>query len=174
MKQITAVMIGDSGSGKTSVIKSVTQKSFREDIGITIGVDYARLKDDEIDIQIWDTAGLDKFDSLTKSYYHIADVIIIVYDLSKPETYDSIFDKWIPQVSMKNENAHLIIVGNKSDKSDDFYPNSQDTKHFRVSAKEKNCSCIFEYIKELYIPKKEHIIKLKRFPKYIAPKRKCY
>ena len=93
IKQITAVVIGDSGCGKTSIIKSVTEQAFREDTRLTIGVDFARLKDDGIEIQIWDTAGMDKFDSLTTSYYRDADVIMIVYNLSNPESYENVLNK---------------------------------------------------------------------------------
>jgi len=152
MKQVKIVVVGDSGCGKTSIIKSVTEQSFREDIGLTIGVDHTCIKNNECNLRIWDTAGLERFDSLTTAYYTSSDVIIIVYDVSNCETYENVLDKWIPKISRLNV-AHLIIVGNKSDVSEYIYPTIQDTKHFRVSAKNMSCACIFEYIQDLYIEK---------------------
>ena len=110
MKQVKIVVVGDSGCGKTSIIKSVTEQSFREDVGLTIGVDHTCIKGIECDLRIWDTAGLERFDSLTTSYYTSSDVIIIVYDVSNCETYEHVLDKWIPKIARLNV-PQLIIVG---------------------------------------------------------------
>lgn len=169
MKQINVVIIGDSSVGKTSIIKSVTQKAFGEDFSYTIGVDYSRIKDDDIEIQIWDTSGMEKFKTLTTSYYRSADVIIIVYDVSEPDSYENVMTEWIPQVSRFKHDIHIVLAGNKTDLSKQEFPDLQNTKHFRVSAKEYTCSCIFEYIKSLYVkkPEKKGLIYI---PKYIGKK----
>ena len=78
--------VGDFGVGKTSIIFSYLSKSI-EDIQTTLGIDFfsktIRIKEQDLHLTIWDTAGSERFRSLLHSYLRDSDIIIIVYDLSK-------------------------------------------------------------------------------------------
>lgn len=80
------VLIGDSFVGKTNLIHQYIDKRFFEDTKSTIGVDFRnkKLEVNEIGVQlnVWDTAGQEKFRALSKAYYKNAHVIIIVYDIT--------------------------------------------------------------------------------------------
>lgn len=69
-------------------------------------------------MQIWDTAGQESFKSITRSYYRGSIGAIIVYDITKRETFENI-SKWVQEVrSHSHEKVNMVLIGNKSDLSD--------------------------------------------------------
>lgn len=117
---IKIILIGDPGVGKSAIANKLVNKNYYPDrYETTIGVDF-HLKIIEIDkikfkIQIWDTAGQEKFRSITKSYYKGAQGILLVYDITDRSTYYHL-DNWLKEIKESNNNNPLIfIVGNKSD-----------------------------------------------------------
>lgn len=111
------VLIGDTGVGKTSIAEKFVDNEFNNNFETTIGVDFktkiVESNDLKFKIQIWDTAGQEKFRSITKTYYRCADAIIVIFDLSNPESFN--LQGWIDQIKILNENATIFLVGNKSD-----------------------------------------------------------
>ena len=93
--------------------------SFTENFFNTIGVDFKiktiTLNDQIIKMQIWDTAGQDRFRTLTSSYYRGAHGIIIVYDVTNKDSFDNV-RQWMQEIEkFASENVNKLLVGNKSD-----------------------------------------------------------
>ena len=143
------LLLGDSDVGKSSLILRYTDETFNSKLVNSIGVDF-KMKKREIDgkiikVQIWDTAGHERFRTITYSYYRGANAIIIVFDLSDKQTFISITE-WLKQIEKHaNENVFKFLVGNKSDLVDKRqityeeakqYADDHDLPYIETSAKE--------------------------------------
>jgi small GTP-binding protein len=118
------LLLGDSSVGKTCFLLRYCDKSFQDVHLSTIGLDY-RLKsmtlknNKNIKLQIWDTAGQDRFRAITKNYYKGANGIILIYDVTNMQTYENV-KNWISQIKEEaNPNVIIYLVGNKIDVPDD-------------------------------------------------------
>ncbi|XP_035544989.1 ras-related protein RABC2a-like isoform X3 [Juglans microcarpa x Juglans regia] len=103
------LLIGDSGVGKSSLLVSFISNSV-EDLSPTIGGKKLKLT-------IWDTAGQERFRTLTNSYYRGAQGIILVYDVTRRDTFTNLSDVWAKEVELYSTNQGCIkmLVGNKVD-----------------------------------------------------------
>ncbi|CAL5368783.1 unnamed protein product [Camellia sinensis] len=115
------LMIGDSGVGKSSLLLSFTSDTF-EDLSPTIGVDF-KVKyvvggGKKLKLAIWDTAGQERFRTLTSSYYRGAQGIIMVYDVTRRDTFTNLSEVWGKEIELYSTNQDCIkmLVGNKVDK----------------------------------------------------------
>lgn len=113
------LLIGNSGVGKSCILMRYADNSFTENFFNTIGVDFKiktiTLNDQVIKMQIWDTAGQDRFRTLTSSYYRGAHGIIIVYDVTSKESFDNV-RTWMQEIEkFASENVNKLLVGNKWD-----------------------------------------------------------
>jgi Ras-related protein Rab-11A len=112
-------LIGDSGVGKTNILSRYTHNEFNLESKSTIGVEFAT-KDEQIDnniarIQVWDTAGQERYRAITSAYYRGAVGVIIVFDITKYNTFEHI-PEWLNQVKNHvDSNTVIAIVGNKVD-----------------------------------------------------------
>jgi Ras-related protein Rab-1A len=112
------ILLGDSGVGKSSVILRYTEDTFGE-TSTTVGVDF-KTRDITIDgrvyrLQIWDTAGQEKFRTIVKAYYRKAQGILLLYDQSFSSSFDSLPD-WLTSIEEHAiEGTPVLIAGNKSD-----------------------------------------------------------
>ena len=115
------LLLGDSGVGKTAFILRFCEDKFEEDSLTTIGLDtknkFVKRDNKKLELHIWDTAGQERFRSITKNCYKGADGIILMYDISKYETFKQI-KTWINNIkdSINIDKIALLVVGNKSDK----------------------------------------------------------
>ncbi|SBS91070.1 ras-related protein Rab-2, putative [Plasmodium malariae] len=123
------IIIGDTGVGKSCLLLQFTDKRFRADHDLTIGVEFGarliNLDNKQIKLQIWDTyaykkknnntAGQESFRSITRSYYRGAAGALLVYDITRRETFNHL-NRWLDEVR-QNSNPHMaiILVGNKCD-----------------------------------------------------------
>ena len=114
------LLLGDSSVGKTCFLMRYADNTFQEIHMSTIGLDY-KLKNVQLDdgkivkIQIWDTAGQDRFRSITKNYYKGAHGIILIYDVTSRKTFENI-KNWVSQIKEEVSNkVTIILVGNKID-----------------------------------------------------------
>jgi Ras-related protein Rab-2A len=113
------IIIGDTGVGKSCLLLQFTDKRFRTDHDLTIGVEFgARLitiQNKQIKLQIWDTAGQESFRSITRSYYRGASGALLVYDISRRDTFNHLA-RWLEE-ARQNANANMVImlIGNKCD-----------------------------------------------------------
>ncbi|KAF7805288.1 ras-related protein RABA5a [Senna tora] len=125
------VLIGDSAVGKSNLLARFARDEFYPNSKSTIGVEFQTQKMDingkEVKAQIWDTAGQERFRAVTSAYYRGAVGALLVYDISRRQTFDSI-GRWLNELHSKNYRSHLcshsdmnvvtILVGNKSDLKD--------------------------------------------------------
>lgn len=113
------IVIGDTGVGKSCLLLQFTDKRFQPEHDLTIGVEFgARMvtidgKDHKL--QIWDTAGQESFRSITRSYYRGAAGALLVYDITRRETFNHLAS-WLNDVRQySSSNMVITLIGNKSD-----------------------------------------------------------
>ena len=117
------LLLGDTSVGKTCFLMRYTDNTFQEIHLSTIGLDYklknVQLEDGKfVKIQIWDTAGQDRFRSITKNYYKGAHGIILLYDITDRRSFDNV-KTWIEQIREEvGDKVSIILVGNKIDEVD--------------------------------------------------------
>jgi Ras-related protein Rab-18 len=115
------LLIGDSAVGKSSLLVSFISNSV-EDLAPTIGVDFKikhrTVNGKKLKLTIWDTAGQERFRTLTSSYYRNAQGIILVYDVTRRETFTNLSDVWAKEVEIycSNQDCVKMLVGNKVDR----------------------------------------------------------
>ena len=128
------LLLGDSDVGKSSLILRYTDETFNSKLVNSIGVDF-KMKKREIDgkiikVQIWDTAGHERFRSITYSYYRGANSIIIVFDVSDKKSFISITE-WLKQIEKHaKENVFKFLVGNKSDLENERQVTYEEAKKY--------------------------------------------
>lgn len=114
------VLIGDSGVGKSCLLLRFADDAFQESYISTIGVDFrfrtVKVGDKNVKLQIWDTAGQERFRTITSAYYRGADGIIMVYDVTKQESFDHVQD-WLNEVNRySSEDTIKLLIGNQADR----------------------------------------------------------
>ena len=117
--RLNCVLIGESGVGKSSIAKRFSGGSFSNSETCTIGIEFhtkaVGLKGGRVKLNIWDTSGHESFESLTRSYYRSAILVMLVFDLTNRKTFSNL-DKWIERArKLAPDNVRLVLVGNKSD-----------------------------------------------------------
>ena len=148
---IKAILLGESGVGKTSLIKVITGHQFSHSYEPTLTNYYVEknfsINDKIYKIKIWDTIGQEKFRTLTKLFYKDSRIVIFVYDKSSKNTFTELIKYWINEVreTLDNNKYVIGIVGNKDDledKEDDvdeeearLFANNMNAKFKMVSAK---------------------------------------
>lgn len=99
------VLIGDSAVGKSNLLARFARDEFYPNSKSTIGVEFQTQKMDingkEVKAQIWDTAGQERFRAVTSAYYRGAVGALLVYDISRRQTFDSI-GRWLNELHSKN------------------------------------------------------------------------
>ena len=126
------VFVGDVGVGKTSVMNRFITDQFSEEYDViiifniiifknqsTIGVDFAtkaiEYKDNSLKLQMWDSAGLERYRALIPSYVRGASIIFIIYDVSSQESFNNL-GTWINFIKQVNtDNSMIVLCGNKTD-----------------------------------------------------------
>ena len=117
--KVKIMFIGNSSVGKTSIIKRYSKNIFSTSYISTLGIDFEskniNIDNKTINLQIWDTAGQEKYKVLSKNYYNNSNAFIIVYDITNLESFESVMN-WIDQIKENApENVKSILLGNKSD-----------------------------------------------------------
>ena len=115
------VVVGDCAVGKSNILSRYINNQFSKESKSTIGVELSskcfKIDNKVIKINIWDTAGQERFTSITSAYYKGAKGALIVYDITRQDTFDNI-DKWLRELRLKiNADIKVFIIGNKSDLS---------------------------------------------------------
>ena len=113
------ILIGDSSVGKTNIMSKYLKNQFNENSKATVGVEFGsklfKLNGHNINAQIWDTAGQEKYKAITGAYYKGSKGAFVVYDITRKETFESV-DKWINDLKSSGDpKLIIIIIGNKCD-----------------------------------------------------------
>jgi Ras-related protein Rab-6A len=138
------IFIGDANTGKTSIINRIIDNPFNDTYEVSIGIDFMskniRFRGQNIKIQIWDSAGQEKYKGLIPSYVRNSSIVFIVYDISSRTSFENV-QNWISFV--KNiEKTTMILCGNKTDlnrevetKEGEEVAEREGIKFFECSAK---------------------------------------
>ncbi|KAL0589366.1 hypothetical protein ABG067_002585 [Albugo candida] len=113
------IIIGDTGVGKSCLLLQFTDKRFQPVHDLTIGVEFGarmiNIESKQIKLQIWDTAGQESFRSITRSYYRGAAGALLVYDITRRETFNHL-TRWLEEARQNaNANMAIMLIGNKTD-----------------------------------------------------------
>ena len=113
------ILVGDSGVGKTSIINRYLDH-YKENITSTLTASYSSkltiIKDYKINFQLWDTAGQEQYRSMNSLFYKDAHICIMVYDITKENTFNNIKNYWYECVSNNGlEGVIFGVAGNKND-----------------------------------------------------------
>ena len=147
MNRQKIIFTGDSGVGKTSIINSIMGQKFSEEYEPSIGVDFfsktIRYKGRLMKLQIWDSAGQEKFRSLIPNYIRGSSLVFLIFDITKKESFEHL-NEWITFIT-NIEKTNIVIVGNKIDLKEnrvitkeeaEKYCKEKNYDYFEVSAKE--------------------------------------
>ncbi|KAK8663411.1 hypothetical protein V6N13_083232 [Hibiscus sabdariffa] len=113
------VIIGDSAVGKSNLLSRYARNEFNPHSKATIGVEFQtqtmEIDGKEVKAQIWDTAGQERFRAVTSAYYRGASGALIVYDISRRTTFDSV-GHWLDELKTHSDaTVARMLVGNKCD-----------------------------------------------------------
>jgi len=113
------IIIGDTGVGKSCLLLQFTDKRFQQVHDLTIGVEFGArmitIDGKQIKLQIWDTAGQESFRSITRSYYRGAAGALLVYDITRRDTFNHL-TSWLDDARQHaNSNMTIMLIGNKCD-----------------------------------------------------------
>lgn len=112
------ITIGDSATGKSSMLKRLTENKFIEG-QVTIGVEFhsftCKVNDKYVKLQIWDTAGEENFSSVTKIFYRNSHAVILCYPINSLKSFQNV-PKWLGEVKNQcSEDVLVFLSGNKAD-----------------------------------------------------------
>jgi small GTP-binding protein len=145
------ILIGDGAVGKTSLIRRYMEGKFRADYLPTIGSQIytkklVRKGETKITLVVWDISGQPAFTGIRPEYYKGATAILLVYDLTRPETFHHL-DGWLNETKRYSSNPEIILIANKSDleanrkinqKSGEEYASKINAPYLETSAKDGN------------------------------------
>ena len=166
-QRIKFLVLGESTIGKSCLIERYINNTFKENYIATIGMDIRqkRLDINNIDVflTINDTAGQERFRSLTKMVYKNTDGILVGFDLTKPKTLEQV-EFWINQIESnktKDSSISLVLFGNKCDMKEEIQVKEEDIekikekynlRYYETSAKDgTNVQNIFEYLAKIVL-----------------------
>lgn len=141
-------LVGDSGVGKSSIIGRFVTGIFIKDISSTAGLNYSQKiyekNGKKVNLNLWDTAGQEKFRSLGRNFYKDSYIIIIVFDITNRISFINAKEVWYTEIKNYSEKFKVLaLVGNKSDKYEEeevtdeeaiSFAKEIDAKFFLVSA----------------------------------------
>ena len=116
-RSIKVIILGDSYVGKSSIINRLINNKFT-DLPNTLSIEYhtyiTSVNDFTLRMQLWDTAGQEKFNSLISNYYKGTEVAIFVYSIDKEDSFKNV-QRWFNNLKDNTEKSENILLGNKKD-----------------------------------------------------------
>ena len=126
------IFVGDSGVGKTTLINRINNEEFKDLNESSVGIDYysknIKFRGEELTLQIWDTAGQEKYRGLIPTYARNAVLAFIIYDISSKKSFENLTE-WINYLN-SIEKMPMIICGNKIDLVDDRQVSKEEGEEF--------------------------------------------
>ena len=121
IESFKVVLVGESGVGKTSIITQFIDQTFQEDQQSTTGGTFSTKSvicdnGKTLKFEIWDTAGQERYRSLTKMFYKDANAAVLVYDITRKDSFEELQNYWAEQIKESSpSNIILAVAANKSD-----------------------------------------------------------
>ena len=163
---IKVTLIGESSVGKTSIINRYTRNAFTQELESTLGANYSQKKIElhgkKIRMDLWDTAGQEKYRAIGRHFYKESYIVCLVYDISNLDSFEKLKEVWYPELKEYGEKLRILaLVGNKIDKYLEEEVKEEDAKKFaneinainkRTSAMEgTNIEDLFTTLAEKYL-----------------------
>ncbi|KAM0946484.1 putative small GTP-binding protein [Dioscorea sansibarensis] len=128
------VLIGDSGVGKSNLLSRFTRNEFCLESKSTIGVEFAtrtlQVEGRTVKAQIWDTAGQERYRAITSAYYRGAHGALLVYDVTKPTTFENV-SRWLKELrDHADSNIVIMLIGKQIDLKHLLAVASEDAQSF--------------------------------------------
>jgi len=128
------IIVGDTAVGKSCLLLQFTDKRFTPVHDLTIGVEFGSrtvtINTSPVKLQIWDTAGQEKFRSITRSYYRGAAGALLVYDITRRETFEHL-TSWLEDCrKYSSSDITIMLIGNKSDLESSRQVSAQEATAF--------------------------------------------
>ena len=134
------VFLGDPGVGKTCVISRFTRGCFDGNVASTMGANYTSKTvevpelGESLELDIWDTAGQEKYRSLTRIFFQGAKLAILVYDITRKDSFENLKNVWLKELKdHADKNVVLGVAGNKSDLYEKEEVPEQEAREFAKS-----------------------------------------
>ena len=140
---IKVTLIGESSVGKTSIINRYTKGNFSQELESTLGANYSQKKivrkGKKIRLDLWDTAGQEKYRSIGRHFYKESYIVCLVYDISNYDSFEKLKSIWYPELKQFGEELKIVaVVGNKIDKYLNEEVKDEDAKAFAEEIKAIN------------------------------------
>ena len=170
---IKVTLIGESSVGKTSIINRYTKNSFTNEMESTLGANYSQKKiilhGKKIRMDLWDTAGQEKYRAIGRHFYKESYIVCLVYDISNHDSFEKLKTVWYPELKEHGEKMKILaLVGNKIDKYLEEEVKEEESKNYakeinaidkRTSAMEgTNIEELFNILAEKYLTEIAHIV----------------
>ena len=132
---IKVTLIGESSVGKTSIINRYTKNAFTQEMESTLGANYSQKKitlhKQKIRLDLWDTAGQEKYRAIGRHFYKESYIVCLVYDITNRDSFEKLKSVWFPELKEYGEKLKILaLVGNKLDKYLDEDVNDEEAKKF--------------------------------------------
>ena len=108
------ILLGQSGVGKTALLRRYADGLFDPGGGGTVGADCRVVTIGDRKVQFWDTAGQERYRTLIKAYYRGSQACLVVFDVTRPETFEHV-PYWISAVREYEPDVRVVLVANKCD-----------------------------------------------------------
>lgn len=162
------LIVGNGAVGKSSMIQRYCKGVYTNDYKKTIGVDFLEKKlsvnGEDLRLMIWDTAGQEEFDAITKSYYRGAAGCVVAFSTTDRDSFDAV-GTWISKVEAEVQNVPMVLVQNKIDLVDQAVMTPDEAnalaekvklKFYRTSVQENfKVTEVFQYLAEKYLEKRK-------------------
>eukprot|EP00347_Sterkiella_histriomuscorum_P009625 403340491 len=117
------ILIGNSGVGKSCIIKRIGHNKFSEEHEVTIGAEFTTIacqlnRKSFMKMQFWDSCGQERFNSITRIFYRGSSCVLLVYEVNSMQSLRDLEQIWIDDIQSSLKDAILILVGNKADIDD--------------------------------------------------------
>jgi len=135
MENIKITLLGTSGVGKTCIIRRYTEVIFDENCQSTQLANYSQkvveIDDKTLQVDIWDTAGQEKYRALGRNFYKDSYIVILVYDITSYSSFTDLKENWYNDLKEYGERyTVLAVVGNKSDCYEEEQVKEEEAKEF--------------------------------------------
>eukprot|EP00049_Salpingoeca_infusionum_P018159 m.355991 g.355991 ORF g.355991 m.355991 type:complete len:225 (+) comp17411_c0_seq1:300-974(+) len=182
---VKVLIVGNGAVGKSSMIQRYCKGIFTQAYKKTIGVDFLEKQlhvgGEDLRLMIWDTAGQEEFDSLTKTYYRDAEACVVAFSTIDRDSFEAV-ESWIKKVEDEVGRIPMVLIQNKVDLVDNAAMTPQEAealaakvklKFYRTSVQENfNVDQVFQYLSELYVKSLQDAEAAAQQPQTAAPQKR--